>query len=121
MNVLIDTHIAIWAIYDNSKLTEQMTSILLDKENTIYYSLVSAWEVEIKHNIGKSEIPSKEFIKDCENAGFSVLSLKKKHIIELENIPFRKDHRDPFDRLLIAQAKSEEMWFLTKDGKILSY
>ena len=122
MNILIDTHIALWSLYDEKKLSKKAKQLLLDSNNTIYYSLASAWEVEIKHSIGKLPVPADTFIEDCDSTGFLPLSIKKEHILSLKDLPLLPDnHKDPFDRLLLTQAKSEKMAFLTLDKKILAY
>ena len=122
MNILIDTHIALWSLYEDKKLSKKAKGLLLDSNNTIYYSLASAWEVEIKHSIGKLSVPADAFIEDCDSIGFLPLSIKKEHILGLKDLPLLPDgHKDPFDRLLLTQARSERMAFLTLDKKILAY
>ena len=122
MNILIDTHIALWSMYRDSKLDEHAVSILSDNNNIIFVSLVSAWEIALKTSIGKLNIPADGFMDDCKSMGFHLLPMKENHITAFQVLPPGPDgHKDPFDRLLIAQAQSEEMKFLTMDRKILSY
>ena len=121
MKILLDTHIAMWALYDSRKLSNEMTSSLLDSNNEIYYSLVSAWEIEIKHNIGKLGISAEEFISNADASGLNFLPITKKHIIGSSNLQIINDHNDPFDRLLVSQAKSERMLLLTSDEIIRQY
>lgn len=122
MNILIDTHIALWSLYDDSRLSEKARDYLTDENNTIFLSMISAWEVEIKHNIGKLKVPADIFMEDCENLGFQMLNLKKEHLLGLKNLSFPENgHKDPFDRLLLSQAKTERYGFLTEDENLLEY
>lgn len=122
MNILADTHILLWSLYDEKKLSDPAREYLMDENNRVYYSLISIWEVEIKYNLGKLPVSSDELLKDCDYMGFLTLNLKKEHITGLKEL--RKanySHKDPFDRLLLAQALSENFYFLTQDDKILQY
>lgn len=122
MNILLDTHIALWALYDSEKLKYADKQIISDVNNTVYFSLASAWEIEIKHSLGKLDVSSDAFIKDCESIGFVCLQISKGHILALQGLESPDEsHKDPFDRLLIAQAESEAMRFLTYDNKIKGY
>lgn len=126
MNLLLDTHIAIWALDDAPMLSDKARELILDPDNTIYYSTVSVWEVMLKHSRRPIEIPfdEKDFSMGCKSAGFIPLSLVDKHILAVsslsrpENV---KPHNDPFDQLLIAQAKVENLSFLTHDELIPDY
>lgn len=120
MNVLLDTHIALWSLYDSGKLTETEKELLSDIDNTVYYSIASAWEIEIKHSAGKIGLTSGDFIKDCESIGYICINIAKNHIFGLRKISTSPYHKDPFDRLLLAQAETENISFLTHDDKILS-
>ena len=122
MNILIDTHIALWSLYDDSKLSEENRKYLTDENNTIFLSLISAWEVEIKHSIGKLEVPADIFLEDCESLGFQILNLKKEHLLGLKSLSYPENgHKDPFDRLLLSQAKTEKYGFLTEDENLRQY
>lgn len=122
MNILIDTHIALWSLYDDSKLSSFARNFLLDINNNIWYSLASAWEIEIKNSLGKINVDSGSFIRDCDSIGFCLLPIRKEHIIALKDLPYPESgHKDPFDRLLITQANIESMHFLTQDSRILDY
>ena len=122
MNILIDTQIALWGLYNDKKLPESSSGLLRDLRNNIYVSLVSAWEIEIKHSLGKLDVSSDSFIRDSEAIGFCLLPVKKEHILALKALPYPDNgHKDPFDRLLIAQAESEGFSFLSEDSRILDY
>lgn len=126
MNILLDTHIAIWALNDEPLLSQKARKLILDPDNVIYYSAVSTWEILLKHNKDKSnlELSPEMFVTFCEEAGFVPLGLYDKHVLEIQRL-HRPDnappHNDPFDRLLLAQAKTENMWFITHDNRISEY
>ena len=126
MNLLLDTHIAIWALNDDPALSEKARKLILDPDNTIYYSTVSVWEVLLKHNRRPGNIPFDEsdFYEGCREAGFVPLSLTDKHVLAVHTLSRSnniKEHNDPFDRLLLAQAKVENLSFLTHDELIPGY
>ena len=126
MNLLLDTHIAIWALNDDPALSEKARELILDPDNTIYYSTVSVWEVLLKHSRRPVSIPfdEKDFSKGCQEAGFVPLALTDKHILAVSSLSRPgdvKEHNDPFDRLLLAQAKVQNMSFLTHDELIPDY
>ena len=123
MNIILDTHIALWAIADHAKLPKKAREYLLDKGNNIYYSAVSTMEISIKRK-GKSnniEFTPEEFVQYCEDAGYIQLPLLSSHIIAEETLKWGGDgdeHRDAFDRLLLAQAKVEKYSLITHDHLI---
>ena len=124
MNILLDTHIAIWALLDSPRLTEKARELILDPDNTIYYSVVSVWEVLLKHtgHPEDMELTPAIFSESCKDAGFIPLELRDKHVLAVSAFPPSVEgHKDPFDRLLLAQAKAENMNFLTNDSKIPLY
>ncbi|MBQ4187480.1 MAG: type II toxin-antitoxin system VapC family toxin [Firmicutes bacterium] len=126
MNLLLDTHIAVWALNDDPALSEKARELILDPDNTIYYSTISVWEVLLKHSRHPENIPftEKDFSEGCREAGFVPLALSDKHILAVSSLsrPANlKEHNDPFDRLLLAQAKVENLSFLTHDELIPGY
>lgn len=127
MNYLADTHILIWAITDSPKLSKNAREILLSENNNIYYSFANVWEIAIKHSLHKSNITfsSQRFEEMCKLAGYSFLETKCNHAFMVETLKHAdnapREHRDPFDRLLLAQAKAENMFFLTHDELIPFY
>ena len=126
MNLLLDTHILIWALNEDPRLSERARDLILDAANAIYYSTVSIWEVSIKHTAHPDnvEFTGKELADFCHEAGFLPLELKEKHLFSLETMKRTEGappHHDPFDRILIAQAKAENMSFLTHDALLLYY
>ncbi len=126
MNLLLDTHIAIWALNDEPKLSARARELILDPDNIVYYSTVSVWEVLLKHARRPRNITFDEadFSEGCQEAGYIPLALADKHILAvraLSRIPGSKEHSDPFGRLLLAQAKVEGMFFLTHDELLTGY
>lgn len=126
MNYLADTHILIWALKDDPKLSQKARGILLKQENVIFYSFANVWEIAIKHALYKTSVTfsANDFEKLCRQAGFLLLETSCQHACMVETLKYAdnapRKHRDPFDRLLLAQAKSENMLFLTHD-ELLPY
>jgi PIN domain nuclease of toxin-antitoxin system len=122
--ILLDTHMILWAMLDDPKLNDKMRNIILDPNNTIYYSIASMWEVQIKYDIKKMPISGIEFMHYCEQSGYHKLPVDDLHVVELaglvrdEAAPY---HNDPFDRILISQAKAEGFTFLTHDSLLRGY
>ena len=126
MNLLLDTHILIWALNDDPQLPEKAREMILDPNNAIYYSVVSIWEISIKHALHPRDLPfsGKELAEYCQDAGFLPLEMRDKHVFALETIERPENaprHNDPFDRMLVAQAKAENMSFVTHDAMIQYY
>ena len=126
MRILLDTHIILWYITNDAKLPQNAKEWINSADNEIYYSLISLWEVAIKHLINPDRMPisDEEFAFYADNTGFSTLPLTKQHIQLLKTLHWQenaKEHHDPFDRILICQAKAESMIFLTHDSLIPGY
>jgi len=121
MKLLLDTHIVLW-FWDNvEKFSEESLSAITEPANEKYISIVSAWELAAKINIGKLTFEGgvANFFKMFEENGFELLSVKEDHINRMETLPLH--HRDPFDRLLLATAISEQMTFITSDKEFAQY
>ncbi len=126
MRILLDTHIALWAIADTSKLSNKVIKLLEKESNEIFYSIASIWEVAIKHITKPENMPvsEEEFVQLCEDTGFTRLPIEAEHIFLLKTLSRPSDapkHNDPFDRLLITQAKYENLLLLTHDSQFLYY
>ena len=126
MKVLIDTHIAIWAVLNDPKLPKPAKDIILNRENEIFYSTASVWEITIKHMLhpDRLRINGNLLERGCEENGYLVLPILNKHVSALEILKRSEDapkHNDPFDRIMVAQAKAEGMMFLTHDSLIPYY
>ena len=126
MNLLLDTHILIWALNEDPRLSETAREMILDAGNVIYYSTVSVWEISTKHALHPENVAfsGRELASYCQKAGFLSLEIRDKHVFALETVTRPENapkHSDPFDRMLIAQAKAENMSFLTHDALIPYY
>ncbi len=126
MNLLLDTHILIWALNDDPQLSEKAKEMILDPDNVVYYSVISIWEISIKHSAHPEdlEFSGRELSEFCQEAGFLPLALRDKQVYALETITRSENaprHNDPFDKILVAQAKAENMSFLTHDSLIPYY
>ncbi len=126
MRILLDTHIALWAIADTAKLPDEVIKILEKESNEVFYSVASVWEVAIKHKIKPENMPvsEEEFVALCEKTGFTRLPIKTDHIFLLKTL-VRADnapkHNDTFDRMLLSQAKYEKLKLLTHDSQFPYY
>jgi PIN domain nuclease of toxin-antitoxin system len=121
VNILLDTHIVLWALSDDLKLSAFARDLILDDNNRIFTSVASMWEVAIKKALRTERIPVSgiEFLHFCEQAGYEMLPIRERHIIALESLP--PVHADPFDRILISQARAEALLLLTHDAKLAAY
>ena len=121
MNYLIDTHILLWMMLEPNKLSEKVKSVLVNYSNTIYVSQVSLWEMAVKIKIGKLDIKMSltDIINKMNNHGILILPIKNNHIEETINLELH--HRDPFDRLIIAQTRVENMTIISKDSNFSKY
>jgi PIN domain nuclease of toxin-antitoxin system len=116
---LLDTCILLWAIEGNTeKLGKRLHSHILDENNAIFVSVVSLWEIVIKSSLGKLKIPD-DLIQQIKNNNFTWLNVEVSHVLELGKLP--PIHQDPFDRLLIAQARASNLKFMTIDQNIIKY
>lgn len=126
MKLLLDTHILLWALTDSPNLPGTARMMIENQENEIYFSIVSAWEIEIKH-LKHPEIMTVnggELFRYAEESGFYPVTVECRHIEYLEQLKREEKtlpHHDPFDRIMIAQAASEGMLLLTHDDRIREY
>ena len=126
MKLLLDTHILYWLLTDDENLTKSARALILDNTNEIYYSTATLWELQIKHrkHPDNTITDAQDFEKFFIEAGYKELYIKSSHIFELDTLN-RPDnaphHNDPFDRILIAQAKCENMFFITHDKNLKDY
>ncbi|MBK8499995.1 MAG: type II toxin-antitoxin system VapC family toxin [Flavobacteriales bacterium] len=121
MNVLVDTHILLWAWSGDSRLSKAQRDLLMAQEVRAFVSIVSLWEIAIKTSVGKLELkaPLEELVASLPEFQFELLPLRMEHISSVGNLPLH--HRDPFDRMLIAQAKHESMHLLSADPHFGAY
>ena len=122
MNILIDTQAIIWFAENNNQLSKTARAAIENDENTCYVSMASFWEMSIKINLGKLTVNGltlSEFMDEVAENEFKTLDIQRHHILENERLPLF--HRDPFDRLIIAQAIADTMAIITSDNLFDAY
>lgn len=118
MNLLLDTHIILWWLNDDEKLSGKHRKLISRPKNNCYISSATIWEISIKAALGKLEISS-SYRAELEEEGFLELPVNWQHAEAVRNLPLI--HKDPFDRLLIVQAQIEGLCLLTADDQIQKY
>ena len=118
MRLLLDTHVLYWAFYEEKKLSSLARATIEDADE-IFISSASIWETAIKARLGKMDVDPVELAGKLPEASFQELPVINKHVVLVANMPLH--HKDPFDRLLIAQAMSESLHLLTTDTKLKPY
>ena len=118
MRILLDTHVYLWWLQDHPKLS-QASRDRITSASEVYVSSASIWEATIKAGIGKLEVDIGQLVAEIDNSGFQELSISAKHVATVAQLP--DIHRDPFDRILIAQALCEPLRFLTADAILSRY
>ena len=120
---IIDTHYLIWAMKDPTKISKKALNIIENPNNKIYVSLASLWEIAIKQKIGKIQLLAslENFKADVEKIGIVWLPILDTHIFATMQLQLHQTHKDPFDRLIISQAKQEDLTIITDDGKFNLY
>lgn len=127
MNILLDTHVALWAICDDPRLPDKARNLISDPLNNIYYSSVSVWEILLKNSSPNNnlKLTAADFIDYCDESGYYLLNMTARHVVVCSKLitadAEEHGHKDPFDRLLLAQAKAENYAFLTHDSKLQYY
>ncbi|MCT7966109.1 type II toxin-antitoxin system VapC family toxin [Laspinema sp. D1] len=122
MKILLDTHIFLWFISGDTRLSDQVRDAIRDPTHEVYLSVVSVWEAIVKYQLGKLPLPEHPVIylpKKRDLHQISSLSLDENSVIELAKLPSL--HRDPFDRMLICQALHNDLMMATVDSAIRAY
>ncbi len=121
MRLLLDTHIALWAIADDPRLSDLARSLIDDPENAVMVSAATVWEISIKHALARSNMPisGEEALGYFRSAEFGLLDITPIHAAAVETLP--PLHGDPFDRILVAQAITEPLRLLTRDAQVAAY
>ncbi len=120
MRYLLDTNVLLWWLDGDKRLKSSIRQIINSQANQIYISVVSGLEISIKHRLGK--LPLKTTVKKIfEISDFNILNVSLEHVVEFDKLSLQKDHKDPFDRILISQTKVENLTLVTTDPKILRY
>lgn len=120
MRILLDTHIALWAVTGSRRLTRKARELILEADE-LHISAATLWEIAIKHALGRGNMPvsSAQALQAFRDAGYDLLAIKPEHAVRVAELP--AIHADPFDRMLVAQALFEPMTLLTSDAKVGQY
>jgi len=121
MQYLLDTHTLLWFLEDDPQLPEKVKKEIINIDNNCFISIVSLWEIAIKIKLGKLIIkfPFERFADYLSGSDIELLPISLDHLVQLLNIDLH--HRDPFDRLIIAQGRAEQLTIITRDEHFSSY
>lgn len=121
MNLLLDTHVALWAITDSPKLPQKARDLIASPKTTVWVSAASVWEIAIKHALGRGDMPvsGRDAARYFAESGYRFLVIEAEHVLAVEDLP--RHHQDPFDRILVAQARVEPMRLMTHDPLLARY
>ncbi|MDY0301416.1 MAG: type II toxin-antitoxin system VapC family toxin [Trichlorobacter sp.] len=121
MKLLLDTHIALWAISDDSRLSGHARYLITSPDNHVFVSAASVWEISIKYSLARSNMPisGAEALGYFKQSGYQLLPITPEHTVIVEQLPLL--HSDPFDRILLAQALHEPLRLITHDATVASY
>ncbi|MBN2546506.1 MAG: type II toxin-antitoxin system VapC family toxin [Spirochaetes bacterium] len=124
MKYLIDTHILICSLFDPDKIKKNIQDVLVDRDNDIFVSKISLWEITLKYSLGKMEI-SGVLPEHIENGiiklGFEIKDLETDEILTYYKLPKMDNHKDPFDRMIIWQCIKNKLILLSRDSRIKDY
>ena len=121
MRLLLDTHVALWAIADDPQLPDRARELITSPDNDVYVSAASIWEIALKHALGRKRMPvsGEEARAYFDAAGYVSVPISADHAANIERLP--AIHSDPFDRILVAQALVEPFRLLTHDKTVARY
>jgi PIN domain nuclease of toxin-antitoxin system len=121
MNLLLDTHLLLWAAATPDRLSREATELILDKENRLFFSAASMWEIAIKRGLGRADFRVDPALlrRGLVENGYDELPVTSTHAMAVGHLP--PLHKDPFDRMLVAQAESEGLLLLTNDNLVAGY
>ncbi|MEQ1510797.1 MAG: type II toxin-antitoxin system VapC family toxin [Sphingopyxis sp.] len=119
MKLLLDTNALIWWLRDDPRLGPRVKQLIADEESKILVSIVSLWEISMKWRVGKLEYAGSTFLEALEAEEIEPLAIATDHLLALETLGMH--HKDPFDHLIIAQAKVERAIIITSDREMAAY
>jgi PIN domain nuclease of toxin-antitoxin system len=121
LNLLLDTHVALWAITDSPKLPKKAREMIESPKSSVWISAATVWEIAIKHSLGRGDMPvsSQDALRYFRESGYRFLSVEPEHAAAVEDLAAH--HADPFDRILVAQALTEPMRLITHDPMVARY
>jgi PIN domain nuclease of toxin-antitoxin system len=117
VRILLDTHVLLWALASPARLPQKARTMIDAAE--VFVSAASIWEISIKHAIGKLSADPHEVLAEVQPSGFELLAISGEHAATVVDLP--PVHRDPFDRMLVAQAQHEPMMLVTDDERLVEY
>lgn len=118
MKLLLDTHVVLWWTHDSARLSTNAIDLIVDRRNSVLLSAVVAWEIAVKRRLGKLDVRP-TLVEELVRDGATELPLSVSHATASEELPLH--HRDPFDRMLIAQARAENAVLVTGDQAMRAY
>ncbi|MCA1673023.1 MAG: type II toxin-antitoxin system VapC family toxin [Actinobacteria bacterium] len=118
MNLLLDTHVLLWALDDDTRLSDEAHHAITAGRNRVLVSAVSAWEITVKKALGKLRAPA-DLVDQLERLRFTPLDVTVPHALAVGELP--EHHTDPFDRLLVAQARTESLTLVSRDPQLQRY
>ena len=121
MRLLLDTHLVLWWEANHPRLPKRVTELVRKEAEVVFVSRASLWEIAIKISIGRLKMDIVRFTHNVEQHGFEWLDIKNNHLLAVATLPAFDDHRDPFDRLLVAQSQTEPLVLLTADPVLARY
>jgi PIN domain nuclease of toxin-antitoxin system len=123
MTLLLDTHALIWFLENNPALSSKLKSLIEDSKNEVFVSIISFYEIAIKLSVGKIILPDslEDIILKTTNNDIQILGLLPSYIVKYQEIPINVEHKDPFDRILVASAVVEKIPIITIDEKFDLY
>ncbi len=119
MNLLLDTHVLLWALADDPALSPAARAAITNGSNVVFVSAATAWEIAIKKAIGKLRVPPGDYLAELKRHRFTPLDITTEHALAVETLP--PLHADPFDRILVAQALVEKLTLVTHDDRLKAY
>lgn len=121
MKLLLDTHLLLWVAGDSKKLSKSARALIEDPQNELFFSALSIWEISLKHSLRANEVQADARLvrRALLDNGYSELPITSEHAVHVESLPMI--HKDPFDRILLAQAIVEGFTLLTVDRRLAEY
>jgi len=121
LNLLLDTHVALWAITDSPRLSQKARDLIVAPKTSVFVSAATLWEIAIKSSLGRGDMPvsARDAMRYFQESGYRFLPIEAEHALAVEELP--QHHQDPFDRILVAQAMTEPMRLMTHDALVALY
>jgi PIN domain nuclease of toxin-antitoxin system len=121
LKLLLDTHLLLWAADDSDRLSAEARALITAPESTLFFSVASLWEIAIKRGLGREDfqVAPRVLRRGLLDNGYNELTIASEHVVSIDALP--NIHKDPFDRLLVAQAMVEGITLLTSDDRVFAY